>query len=566
MKKMLLMKAAIAALAATTANAQKLVISEVLSNEIGMSYTGEWIEIYNGTDAAIDLSNYKIGDEETAGTVSTTEAMFQFPSGASIAPGEVQIIASWASQFGSLYGFWPTYEAGGSEATGWIDEPIVPNMSFYTAWDPDGDRLNMGNGTDQVLLMDGSDTAVDAISWGGTFFMDPAAPTGADGVSQSRFDVTIDTDVGTDWVRTDASPLGATWAGLSSPGTVNISKFLTDSDVNWSDVAAWNNGGVPNRQSWVANFTGATTAGRTVTLDIAATVGQLNFDNANGYTIAGTEVLTIDRAAGGRIDVKSGTHAISTPVAFVSDATIKVAAGSRLTLSGVMTGAAADLVKSDAGTLAVKHVRAASLNVEGGKVEVIASNTDDSTSRLNALSIADGASFDIQNNALIIDYTAAGTSPLADVTTMITSGKLTSGIATADQRYAVAVIESLSIVGGAFRGQPISAQALAIDLALKGDTDLNGSVDFNDLLALAQNYGAGATGKTWSQGDFDFGGSVDFNDLLSLAQNYGGSGLNGTTLEGTAFAEDWALAQSLVPEPGIACLLAGLTLGRRRRA
>lgn len=54
-----------------------------------------------------------------------------------------------------------------------------------------------------------------------------------------------------------------------------------------------------------------------------------------------------------------------------------------------------------------------------------------------------------------------------------------------------------------------------------GDANLDGKVDFSDLLILAQNYGR--TNADWTQGDFDADSTVDFNDLLVLAQNYGTS-------------------------------------------
>lgn len=81
---------------------------------------------------------------------------------------------------------------------------------------------------------------------------------------------------------------------------------------------------------------------------------------------------------------------------------------------------------------------------------------------------------------------------------------------------------------GLFGGSGSVSGILGIDLdyvrlsarpVLPGDTNLDGSVNFTDLLALAQNYGHG--GAEWSQGDFTYDGSVNFSDLLLLAQNYG---------------------------------------------
>src|SRR5205085_410802 len=44
-------------------------------------------------------------------------------------------------------------------------------------------------------------------------------------------------------------------------------------------------------------------------------------------------------------------------------------------------------------------------------------------------------------------------------------------------------------------------------------------VDFQDLVAVAQNYAG--TGKTFAQGDFDFDGETGFSDLVLIAQKYG---------------------------------------------
>ncbi len=56
------------------------------------------------------------------------------------------------------------------------------------------------------------------------------------------------------------------------------------------------------------------------------------------------------------------------------------------------------------------------------------------------------------------------------------------------------------------------------------DTDLNGAVDFVDLLRLAQAYNQ--TNAVWDQGDLTYDGIVNFNDLLILAQGYGQTMLN----------------------------------------
>src|SRR5688572_947828 len=127
-----------------------LLISEVLFNEVGSDVTGEWIEIFNGGPSAIDLSNYKIGDEETSGGTSLTEALYRFPAGAMIAPGEVQIVSAGAARFLTVYGFLPTYESASTN-------PLVPDMTVYSTWDSDGGTINMSNTNDQAVLVDATD-------------------------------------------------------------------------------------------------------------------------------------------------------------------------------------------------------------------------------------------------------------------------------------------------------------------------------------------------------------------------------------------------------------------------
>lgn len=103
-----------------------------------------------------------------------------------------------------------------------------------------------------------------------------------------------------------------------------------------------------------------------------------------------------------------------------------------------------------------------------------------------------------------------------------------------------------------------------------GDTNLDGAVDFNDLLALAQHYGESS--GSWAVGDMDGVDGVAFGDLLLLAQNYGFGALAADTggdlnTLGASFASDWLLARSLVPEPAFAAGIAliGVLSPRRRR-
>ena len=63
--------------------------------------------------------------------------------------------------------------------------------------------------------------------------------------------------------------------------------------------------------------------------------------------------------------------------------------------------------------------------------------------------------------------------------------------------------------------------SVEVKYTLIGDTNLDGTVNYTDLLTLSQHYGQ--TGTSWAQGDFFYNQTTNFSDLLALAQNYGAS-------------------------------------------
>ncbi len=126
-------------------------------------------------------------------------------------------------------------------------------------------------------------------------------------------------------------------------------------------------------------------------------------------------------------------------------------------------------------------------------------------------------------------------------------------------------MEDMYGLGHAGAQQPLAAAAgigsVAITdvFALPGDTNADGIVDFTDLLTLAQNYEQNST-LSYQVGDFNYDGVVNFTDLLMLAQNYSGGAL--------AAESDFALAQSMVPEPttfGLIAVTMAAAAHRKRR-
>ena len=99
----------------------------------------------------------------------------------------------------------------------------------------------------------------------------------------------------------------------------------------------------------------------------------------------------------------------------------------------------------------------------------------------------------------------------------------------------------------------------------RGDANFDTYVNFSDLVALAKNYDKPTNGST-TLGDFNLDGITNFTDLVTLAKHYN-SGPADVDAFAASFAADWAMAQSLVPEPTAAAAVFGLaaTLLRRRR-
>ena len=181
-----------------------LLISEVLYDSLGPEPDGEWIEIYSVATGTVTLSNYKVGDEEERGG---SEGMLQFPEAASINPGQVIVVANKATAFLDAWGFPPDYEMVDSDE-------VVPDMIPYTEWA--SGRVELSNTGDEVLILDGSDAIVNAMSYGNkTTFLDPSAPDVPAGHSLERVPANVNTDTAKDWMD-QASP---------DPGRVTIPTY-----------------------------------------------------------------------------------------------------------------------------------------------------------------------------------------------------------------------------------------------------------------------------------------------------------------------------------------------------
>ena len=296
---------------------------------------------------------------------------------------------------------------------------------------------------------------------------------------------------------------------------------------NWSAAGNWL-GGVPDGIGATANFGSIITSAATVTLDSNRTVGSVNFNNANKYTIAGTNTLTFD-VSGGVASMRVidfGSHEIATPVQLNDNTDVTVSlAGSTLRLSGQVSAASVvTLTKRGPGLLEMRNVRTPALDVTSGTVRVLSKGTSAATSNVTTLSIDTGsaARLDVRDNAFVVDYT--GSSSLTQTRDYIVMGYnggawdgpgVITSLGNAGQ-FALGYAEASALGGSvpAIFGS-VDATAVLFRHTRYGDANLDGTVNLQDFNRLAAQLRARtACGR---QGDFNYDGTVNLQDFNQLA-------------------------------------------------
>jgi Ca2+-binding RTX toxin-like protein len=186
-------------------------------------------------------------------------------------------------------------------------------------------------------------------------------------------------------------------------------------------------------------------------------------------------------------------------------------------------GAGAARVVFDAtqqiGALTIGGGGVASLTAGGAKVLTATS-----------LNITGSGKLDLNDNALIVDYSLA--SPIGTIQALLKTGFNGgawngNGIMTSlgnTSTFALGFGEASDVTtGGIFAGQTVDGTSVVVRFTRYGDATLDGRVDFNDLVRLAQNFNSGVPATnlgSWRRGDFTYDGMVNFDDLVKLAQNY----------------------------------------------
>ncbi len=170
-----------------------LVVNEVFYDAPTAGEKNEWVEIYNPTNAAIDISGWKICDNNSCDIIP---ASFPIP-----AKGFAVITAD-----SSTWVLWPSIPAGTVRI-------VLGSTSIGNG---------LANAGDRVILKNASDVVIDAMSYGSdTSQLNPSVPVNEKADDLARIVKGYDTNLATDWVL-NATPNPGTNPSESSTETIRF--------------------------------------------------------------------------------------------------------------------------------------------------------------------------------------------------------------------------------------------------------------------------------------------------------------------------------------------------------
>jgi hypothetical protein len=383
---------------------------------------------------------------------------------------------------------------------------------------------------------------------------------------------------------------------VTADGYTRLEKYLhylgaqanwnLNADGNWSAHMNWR-GIRPETKDASASFVSGITAPRTVTLDAPVTVGQRSFSSPIGYTVAGgaANALTVDVISGrALVDVSAGSHTIAAPLVLQKDALVHVADGAALTVTNLQPTNAA-VIKQGGGTLNVNGVRAASLDVQGGAVNLIPGGGGHApASRVAVLTIAAGAALDLADHKLIVAGAGGDVGTFDGTSYSGLTGRIASaynfsawdgpGIATSmfdagPERgvttIAIATADEVFYAGGTFGGVPVASGDVLLMYTYAGDLNLDGLVDGADYGVIDNAVQFPGT-SGYANGDINYDGVIDGADYGVIDNTVQ---LQGAPFPSGTYPSFDGAGVRAVPEAGTFGLslvaAAGWSLARRRR-
>jgi hypothetical protein len=307
------------------------------------------------------------------------------------------------------------------------------------------------------------------------------------------------------------------------------SQWNCDASASWNTLSNWTTT-IPSGVDRTASFGGAITSPRTISLDGPITIGHLAFENPNSYTLAGASSLKLQVSGGAAtVSVARGSHVIAVPVQLQSDTTIDTTpATSTLTLTGGFSAAAGVTVtKKGAGTLLVPNLRITGVALQDGTILLFPNGTASGVSDVTSLSISSGAQLDLNNNALIVRGSDAGSwngSAYVGIAGLIHSGRNAgawngSGIVTSQSTATGGNLTTIGLLVATpatptLGGIPVAPGDVLVMYTYGGDATLDGKINIDDYVRIDSGIAGGLTG--WSNGDFNYDGKVSIDDYTQF--------------------------------------------------
>ncbi len=316
---------------------------------------------------------------------------------------------------------------------------------------------------------------------------------------------------------------------------------------------------VENLGQYNSRATAATTDwAQSVNTSMTATVRNSGLINMGALRIAQNGSAAVNVQSNGRLE----TNALTVGGSSTSTGQITVNGGFVTVFGSATLGQGARMDLNDpAGSNTGQFTRFlvdGTLNMSGSAI--IFTTGENPIISVDALNMTSPSQIVLRPGAELLVTYGATAAPLNTIRGYVAASRLFSDAITTDPRVAVGYVDFPDPQFG----------SMTVKLTLRGDTNLDGTVNFTDLLALARNYNG--TNLFWQTGDFNYDGNVNFTDLLALARNYNQtlSGGQLSTLSdagGGSFVDEWSRAMAVVPEPTTLALAAGVGLlcGRRRR-
>jgi autotransporter-associated beta strand protein len=514
--------------------------------------TSAWMQTTGGS--WVTAANWSSGVPSSTSAVATINSAFAAPATITLDAPITLNILSYAGTTGTI-----AAGSGGSLALGGSNATVVVSTPLTITAPLSGNFVKNGVGT---LFLTGSNGSSDTITVAGgaldvtnTAFARPGRTYSvADGAVLSLSGTTTVT-FGTTGTTT-----------LSGNGTVRVGPGTTLSSPNTAgqgDVVMQLG---PMATLEVSGVMGAGfTAGRGM-IDWTNNQADLSLGTNARFNAQTTPRIVVDALIGSGSITKTSTG--STVI------TIGIAGGSG-TFAGLIANPSGliALVKTGTGTqeLAAATTISGSTSVAQGSLVVGHANALSAS----AVTVAAGATLAVgpQVAAVVPSLVNNGLVDVGLGKLTITSGQTAAGIVagivagraegtwngTSGITSSVAAAMGDRAVGWIANGDG----SFTVAFAAAGDLDINGMVDFDDVLLFVSSgrYDAGIS-ASWAEGDYDYNGVVDFDDVLATVS----TGLFDTGFYNTAPGGGQSLGLGVgfvaVPEPatwmlitpGVACM------------